>query len=271
MVALLEAINASAYRISASDMIPRQLRRSFFAMMDASAQSAVPPGEHGRCQECARPLLTQTSQAQTQAQTQAQAQGLTQTKTQGKTQPLTQVQAQAQAQAQARSCVHCRRVVCAHCCRFAYPQTLVQRAAAATGSATPGKLLARSGTAGRDGDCGSISNSSTISGNVGSGKENPTPSQAQTPTQKKTTSKTAPAAAPGQVEDKVCEACVRAILDNASAAHCASPAALRLGPAPTAPAPAPSPVVTPAAKTAASGTGAGTAKDFSIRRRLRLL
>lgn len=173
MVALLDAINAAAaYQITAADMIPRSMRRSFFALMEPAAQSQTKVGDRSTCAECAKPLIVEAapdtpestarrnslfaqspaSKEEVKEQQQVARHGsrtvsgvgtarglrlglglglgLGKAGSSPRSQPPSPSPSRLSPSAStslslARCCVHCRRVVCASCCRFAYPQGLV--------------------------------------------------------------------------------------------------------------------------------------------------
>lgn len=105
MVALLDALRS--YPITAADMIPRSLRGDLFCFLDRAAQSPVDVASVERCQECAKQLSAAAAPSPSPLAPRARA---------------------APSPADPRLCFHCRRVVCAQCCRFDYPAKLARKA-----------------------------------------------------------------------------------------------------------------------------------------------
>jgi len=141
LAALMDAYNASAFTITAADMIPRSMRKTFFAMMDAEAQTAVPEQNQDSCMECARPLALLASEAGSGETRPAKTVlglgrlslglglGLGRGSSLAHKSPSSSTGRPALAR---KRCAYCKRVVCEQCCRFAYPTTLVVKAKAQT-------------------------------------------------------------------------------------------------------------------------------------------
>ena len=246
MVALLDAINsAAAYQITAADMIPRSMRRGFFALMEPAAQSATKVGDRSTCAECAKPLIVEAAPGaaestarhsslfaespgskkegkEQQARQGGRAvtgvgtarglrlglglglrMGLGQTGSSPRSQPPSPSRSPSSSPLSpsastspsfARSCVHCRRVVCASCCRFAYPQGLVAM----------GQGLGKGQNVTPQKPIHSVDRDTENFGNRASTTVSPQP--------------LSPVPSSGTQKGFVCEACIRAICDKASLA-----------------------------------------------------